>query len=308
VNVPHGLRRLARRRVLVVAATLAVVVALGVTLADGWSTVQSHDWELAPGWLAGAAVLLAVGYTLAAVAYARVTALLSPAAADVQPALRRGWAVSILGRYVPGNVLMVAGRMEMARDAGVPRRAALAASTYEQILMLVASACGAVGFVALRGDLGRGEGLWLVTAVPFLVVVLHPAVMRRVSDRVLKRIGREPLATVLSTSRATRLFGLYVVIQGAVGLATWMIVRGTAGPAGDALFGTLAYQLAFTLSMLAFIFPAGLGIRDGALALALSQELPAEVALAAAVLVRLAMTLFELGFVVLVVAVTRWRS
>jgi hypothetical protein len=296
-----------RRRALGAAATLAVVVALGWTLADGWSTVTAHDWELRPGWLVGAAVLLTLGYGLAAEAYALVVGELHPEAVAARAALRRQWTVSILGRYVPGNVLMVAGRMELARGTGVPRRVALAASTYEQILMLGASALGALAFVAYYGDLGRGGAIWLVAAVPLLFVLLHPTVMQRASGWALRKVGREPLTSVLTGRQATGLFLLYALVQALVGLATWMIVRGTAGPAGDALWGTLAYQLAFTLSMLAFIFPAGLGVRDGVLALALAQELPTEVAVAAAVLVRLAMTMFEIAFVAVVSALGRRR-
>jgi glycosyltransferase 2 family protein len=232
---------------------------------------------------------------------------LHPQAFAARTALRRQWTVSILGRYVPGNVLMVAGRMELARGTGVPRRVALAASTYEQILMLGASAFGALAFVAYYGDLGRGGAIWLVAAVPLLFVLLHPTVMQRASGWALRKVGREPLTSVLTGRQATGLFLLYALVQALVGLATWMIVRGTAGPAGDALWGTLAYQLAFTLSMLAFIFPAGLGVRDGVLALALAQELPTEVAVAAAVLVRLAMTMFEIAFVAVVSALGRRR-
>lgn len=298
-------RRLSRRRALGIAATAAVVVALAWTLVDGWSTVTAHDWELRPGWLVAATVLLTLGYWLASETYARVVGELHPVAVEQRGTLRHQWTLSILGRYVPGNVLMVAGRMELARGVGVPRRVALAASTYEQILMLGASALGAVGFLALYGDLERGGAVWLVAAVPLLFVLLHPSVMRRVGNWALRRAGREPLGAVLSGRQACGLFVLYALVQAFVGLATWMIVRGTAGPAGDALWGTLAYQVAFTLSMLAFIFPAGLGVRDGVLALALAQELPTEVALAAAVLVRLAMTMFEIGFVGAVSALRR---
>jgi uncharacterized membrane protein YbhN (UPF0104 family) len=122
--------------------------------------------------------------------------------------------------------------------------------------------------------------------------------LRRVSGRLLGRLGRPPLTAVLTARQTLRLFGLYATVQAAVGVSAWMIVRGTAGPAvGDAVFGMLAFSLAFTVSMLAFIFPSGLGVRDGVLALALAQRLPGEVAVAVAVLVRLALTLTELAYV-----------
>ena len=304
----RALNRPGTRRVVGIAAVVLVVGALAWTLIDGWSTVTAYDWQLKPAWLAGAAAVLALAYTVAAEAYARVVAELHPPAHTARGTLRRHWSLSLLGRYVPGNVLMVAGRMELGRDAGVPRRVALAASTYEQILMLGASALGGLGFLAAYGDLERGAALWVVGAVPLLIVILHPRVMRKVSGTLLRKLGREPLPAVLTGRQTSGLFLLYLVVQASVGLGAAMIVQGTAGDAAGIVFVGLAFQLAFALSMIAFIFPAGLGIRDGIFALALAQELPTEIAVAAAVLVRLAMTIFEIGYVAAMASLARRRG
>ncbi len=304
---PFGIR-LPSRRALAIGATTAVVGALAWTLIDGWSTVTAYDWELRPELIAAAALVIGASYWLAAEAYARVVGELHPDAVPHRAALRRQWSLSILGRYVPGNVLMVAGRMELGREIGVPRKVALTASTYEQILMLGAAGLGALGFLAFYGELGRGGALWLVAAVPLLGVLLHPTILQRASGWALRRAGREPLATVLTGGQALGLFALYIAEQTGVGVATGLLVEGTAGPAGGLVYLTLAYQLAFTVSMIAFIFPAGLGVRDGILALALGQHLPTEIAVAAAVLVRVAVTVFEIAFVALMVALTRRRG
>jgi len=302
-------RRPSRRRVLGAVAALLAVAALGWTLLDSWSTVVDYDWDLRPAWLAGAALVLTAAYRLAAEAYARVAGRLHPLGDGTRAALRRHWTISLLGRYVPGNVLMVAGRLELGRGVGLPRRVSLAASVYEQILMLAASALGGLAFLALYGDLEGGAILWAVAAIPVLAVVLHPALLERLSGRLLRRAGREPLPAVLSTREMLLLFGLYVLVQAAVGVAAWMVVRGTAGPDAGALgFVALGFQLAFAVSMLAFIFPSGLGVRDGVLALVLSQNLPGGVGVAAAVLVRLAFTLFELAYAAGVVSSVRRRA
>ncbi len=58
------------------------------------------------------------------------------------------WARSLLGRYVPGNVLMVLGRVVLSHERGVPRRVTLAATVYEQALSLGVAAAGAVIWIA----------------------------------------------------------------------------------------------------------------------------------------------------------------
>jgi hypothetical protein len=160
-ETPPPRRRPSRRRLLGIAATLLVVVALGWTLIDGWSTVMEHDWHIRPRWLVGGALVQAIAYRLAATAYARVVAELHPASRTAQAALRRHWAVALLGRYVPGNVLMVAARLELGHAAGVARSVSLTASVYEQVLMLSASAIGAATFVPCMGNsVAEGRSGW----------------------------------------------------------------------------------------------------------------------------------------------------
>ncbi|MEW6583813.1 MAG: UPF0104 family protein, partial [Actinomycetota bacterium] len=65
------------------------------------------------------------------------------------------------------------------------------------------------------------------------------------------------------------------------------------------------FLLAFTVSMLAFVFPSGLGVREGAFALVLATRLPDEVAMTLAVAARLALTAVELGFIAAAVLVAR---
>ena len=49
--------------------------------------------------------------------------------------------------------------------------------------------------------------------------------------------------------------------------------------------------------MLAFVFPSGLGVREGAFALALGRNLPGGVAIAISAATRLVLTLAEIVFV-----------
>jgi uncharacterized membrane protein YbhN (UPF0104 family) len=60
--------------------------------------------------------------------------------------------------------------------------------------------------------------------------------------------------------------------------------------------------------MLAFVFPSGLGVREGAFALALARNLPGGVAIAVSAGVRLVLTLAELVFVAAAVLLARSRA
>jgi len=294
-EAPGRARRL--RRTLGLAAGLLTLGFLAWVLVDGWSQVRARDWD--PDWplLAGSAAVLGVFYLAGGAGYLGVLESL----ADRRPPRRRMlaiWAVSLLGRYVPGSVVMVAGRMELARDQGVPRRVTLTAMVYEQALGVGTAAAAAAAWVLVYGDVGPDWLAWLVALLPFGLLLLHPRVMGPASTRLLTRFGREPLARCIPAGRVLGLAGWYLLTAGLLAVGIWMFTRGLGGPdVGGLPFVGGAFLFAFAVSMLAVVVPSGLGIRDGAFALALAQNVPGGVAVALSVGSRLILTLVELAVV-----------
>ena len=288
------------------AAGLLVLGFLAWALVDGWSTVSSYDWNLEP-WLVvlGVLVLLAF-YATSALGYGAIIDRLHHPGPPALVTLSI-WARSLLGRYVPGNVLMVLGRVVLSRERGVPRRATLAATVYEQALSLgVAAAAGVIWLAAYSGS---GDARrWLLVLVPLGLVLLHPRLFGPASAWVLRKAGREPLPRLLATRPLLGLLGWYTGIAALGGVGIWLLVRAAAGAeAGGPAFVGLAFLLSFAVSMIAFIFPSGLGIREGAFALALAQNVPGSVAVALSVGSRLALSLVELAFIGGVVLIERRR-
>jgi len=292
------LRRLASRRALGALAGVLVLGFLVAGLVDGWNTVSAYDWDVAPAWLVAGLAGLLVMYLAGGLVYAEILARLHRPAPPLRATVSV-WARSLLGRYVPGTVLMVVGRAAMAQRQGVPPRVTVAAMAYEQALTLAAAGVASAGFLVAYGDLDHRGWVWAsVAVVPVALVALHPRCFRPLSGWALARLRREPLPAFLSGRQVAWVFGAYLLTMGVLGLAAWALVRAAAGPqAGGPAFVGLAYVLSFLVSTLAFVFPSGLGLREGAFALALSHTLPTSVAVACAVGVRLVLTVFELGFV-----------
>jgi hypothetical protein len=275
-----------------------ILVFLGWSIVDGWERVADYPWELRPGIFAAGLVALLVFYLISGGAYVGILERLHAGHLERKRSLSI-WARSLLGRYVPGNVLMVLGRVVLAREAGVPVRVTLAATTYEQVLALAVGAVGGALFLLRYGldDPPAGAPLVLVL-VAASVVLLHPRIFGPASTAVLRRVGREPLAALLRGSEVTA-FGLWYALAAVpLGIGLWLVVLGSAGDeVGGPVFLGLAFLLAFAVGMIAFVFPSGLGVREGVLALALSQTLPISVAATIAVGLRLVITLVELAFV-----------
>jgi glycosyltransferase 2 family protein len=287
------------------AAGLLVLGFLAWALVDGWSAVSEYDWDLEPGPLIGGVLVLLLFYVASALGYGAIVDRLHhpgpPPLATISI-----WATSLLGRYVPGNVLMVVGRVVLGHERGIPRRITLAATVYEQALSLGVAAAAAVIWVAAYE--GGGSWLWLLALLPLALVLLHPRFFGPASSWVLRKAGREPLPRLLAPRPLAGLLAWYAGIAVLAGLGIWLVVRSAAGAeAGGPAFVGLAFLLSFAVSMVAFIFPSGLGVREGAFALALSQNVPGSVAVALAVGARLVLTLVELAFIGAVVLWDRRR-
>jgi len=288
---------------------VAGVLVLGFlvwALIDGWSSVAEYDWEVSPGLLGLGCAVLLVFYLASGLGYVGIVDRLHQ---DGPPAgaVLSIWARSLLGRYVPGNVLMVLGRVVLSHERGIPKRATLAATVYEQLLALGVAAAGAVAFVALY-DGGGGARMWLLALVPLGLLALHPRIFGPVSAWALRLAKRDPLPRLIPVGPLAGLVAWYALTAGLLAVGIWLMVRSAAGAeAGGPAFVGLAFLLSFAVSTLAFIFPSGLGVREGAFAIALAQNLPGSVAVALSVGTRVMLTMVELVFIALAVLAGRDR-
>jgi hypothetical protein len=186
----------------------------------------------------------------------------------------------------------------LGQEAGIPRKVSLAASVYEQALSLGAAAGGGLILLAAYGAGEIGPAAWLVALVPIGLLVLHPRVFGRLTGWLLRRAKREPLEALLTGREVLALLAWYLLGAVLLALGIGLVVHALVGSdAGSLLYVGVSFLTSFVVSMIAFVFPSGLGLREGAFALALGRNLPGSVAIAISAGTRLALTLAELVFV-----------
>jgi hypothetical protein len=289
------------------AAGLLILGFLAWALVDGWAAVSEYEWDLDPWLFSASCLVLAAFYVMSGLGYAAIQDEMHRPGPPRRVTLAI-WAKSLLGRYVPGNVLMVLGRVVLAYERGVPRRVTLGATAYEQVLTIGVAALAAVLYVALYAGDDRDAGLWFLALVPLGLLFLHPRVFGPLTAWALRKAGREPLPRLIPMGRLVALLGWYALVAVVVGAGVWLGVRAAAGPdAGGAAEIGLAFLLSFAVSMVAFIFPSGLGVREGAFALALAQNLPTGVAVALSVGTRVLLTVVELVVIAVLAVLGRDR-
>lgn len=293
------------RRRLGLAAGLLILAFLAYALLRGWNEVRGYDWDLRPAPLVAGILVLVLFYAASAAGYVLILERLHAPAAD-RLVVSSIWGRSLLGRYVPGSVLMVLGRVVLSHERGVPRRATAAAMVYEWLLSVGVAAVAAAVFIAVYGV--GGMAVWFVAALPLGLLALHPRVFGPASSWALRRAGREPLARLIPPGALLWLVAWFAVVAMLLGLGMWLLVVAAAGTgAGGPLFIGAAFLTSFAISVVAVIVPSGLGVREGAFALALAQNVPEGVAVALAVGSRLVLTVVELAFVAVAVVAARRR-
>ncbi len=289
------------RRVGGVLAGLLVAGFLVWGVAGGWSKAADYNWSLDWALLALAALVLAGFYLAWAAGY--VTLLETLAGRRLaRPRFISIWARSLLGRYVPGNVLMVAGRVVFGREAGVPGRVSLAASVYEQVAMLAAAAVAAVAFLLWAGR-HLSPLYWAVLVIPLGLALLDPAIFKKASDRLFSRLAPATELVPLTRRQVALLLLWFALTMALLAVGTGLGARAVAGPgAGSVVFVGTGFLLSWAVSMLALIFPSGLGVREGVFALVLARHLPGPAAVSLAAASRLLVTAVELVVIALLVA------
>ena len=205
--------------------------------------------------------------------------------------------VGQVGKYIPGSVWPVLAQMELSRDYGVSRAKAASASL---VVLALAVPCGGLVAAAtlpfVSAQALRTYG-WALAAVPVFAVLLYPAVLTRLLGRAFRLLRRPGLDQPLTLRPVAAGAGWLLVSFAFYGAATWLLARDLDPGVGGARLFLLAaggYALAWTAGFLVLVVPAGAGVREAVLVLALSPALAAGPATLLALVARLLATVADL--------------
>lgn len=288
-------------RALRAALVVMVIVAVGVALTRQWSGLRESLRELSVGWTV---------FAVAAVMAALFSSMLSwrflladlgsplPIAASV-----RIFFLGQLGKYVPGAVWPVVTQMELGRDYNVERKQSATAGALTIAVVLVA---GAVVATVLLPFLAPGvvRGFWYaLLVVPVGITVVHPRVFTAFINRALRLVRRQPLDRPLSWRGLGRAFVTAVGAWLFLGVQAFAISRDLgAGGARLLPLAIAGFALAWSTGFIFVFVPAGVGIREAVLYAVLAPAFdgrvpdPAHAAVTAAVVSRFAMTVGDLAW------------
>ncbi|WP_150239167.1 lysylphosphatidylglycerol synthase domain-containing protein [Nocardiopsis quinghaiensis] len=294
------LSRLRGDRWVRLALFLVVCVCAGLALRANWERAGEAVASL-PLWVLPAAVL--AGMTGLAAQMLAWRALLAGMGSPLPYRVAaRVMFVGQLGKYLPGSVWAFVAQVELARDWRVPRSRGAAATLLAVAVTVAVSLAVAAAALPLSSADAARRWWWALALAPLLLAALHPRVVGwgiRLAARPFARFREVAEAGPLDVrGRAVAAaVGWTLVAWVPLGLHVWVLTWAVGGDALRSVGPAVgAYALAWTLGLLVVFAPAGLGVREAVLVVALSPVVDAGAALVVAVLSRLVMTVADVGW------------
>jgi len=214
--------------------------------------------------------------------------------------------LSMIGKYIPGKVWLVLGKIYLSGKEGVPRVEAFTSVVIEIVMEIVASIFFFFFFLLSVME----QPLLSLKVIYFLglimvagLVFLHPRIFYKLINIVLYCWKGEKIEKSISYRDMIKLFAFYNFIVLFQGIAFYFFVNALCYVPLDKILGlTGSMAIAGTIGTLSFFAPSGLGVREGILAFLLTSYVISPIAVLISLLARLWVTLGEV-----VCALFAWR-
>lgn len=278
---------------------LGLVVLVGQRLAQNWQEVRAAHiaWRFDIASLVIGAVLTWLAY--AGLIYAWLAVLSSWGSRLPPLRAARIWALSSLGRYLPGKVWTVTGMALLSQRAGIPIwQSTISAIVLQLLAISTGVLTAAIGGTVLWGTLTPTMKPLAIAAMAgagvTTALLLMPSLIQR-GLRYLPRLDHvEPPASRPLVMAATANVAAWLLY----GLAFWLTVRGTLPDLQLSMPLAIGiYAASYVVGFLAPFAPGGLGVRESVIIVLLGGAVGLGQAAAIAMASRLFITVAELCFV-----------
>lgn len=280
---------------------IAIFIYLGKMVWENWAQVKQASFTLRPFTLLLSTFIFAFSYFIQIWAWYLITLKLGIALSFSETL--KSWFYSQLGKNLPGKVWLLLGRFYFYESKGKSKKAISVALFIETATVLISAGLlclvGLFVFKDVRSLYFGGQLGWLVLLFLFACGSLHPWILQKIINWILKLFKKDPL--LLSVAYADILWILWIsFLSWALGGIGFFFFVASVFPVSLShilfLAGTLA--IASILGLGAVFAPSGLGVREGVLVYLLSYVMPGSVAVIVSFLTRIWTTLIEIGLIV----------
>ncbi len=276
---------------------LIILYFTGTSLVSQLFNIEWH--HLNPDWRFLSLALLAIisMRLCAGVFYKIFLVLLGLKGFPTRIAMAVSW-ISVLGRYVPGKVAIIANVVYLLRRYQVRTSFSVMIPILSNcmIVLIALIISTPVLFLPWAQERVHFSPLWLVVLGIAIGVAIWPRVFIGFTNRVLLILGR-PILEFTLTFKQMMIPSFLVVAQCFFsGAATWCIIKMISPLMTLSLFPMVISITALSgcMGVVVLFAPAGLGVVEGIYLIALSPLVGPEIAALSAVLIRLLHTILDI--------------
>jgi hypothetical protein len=201
-----------------------------------------------------------------------------------------------LGKYLPGSVWPVVAQMELGKAHGLSRRPVGTVALLVMVLNVATGLLVAVVLLPFTSPHALSHYGWAIAFLPVGLALLHPRILNPVVNKAFSLAHREPLEQPLTLRGIAIATGWTMLMWASYGVQIWALADGLHATGAKSLLAlsTGAFALAWTAGFLFIVSPAGAGVREAILILALNAVLHRPELVALAAVSRLLMTAGDL--------------
>lgn len=291
---PHRIKQLRTYgSILLVTGLLGYI---GYGLWYNWGKIRDYTWDINPFLFIFSITSISLCYVLFVILWKWLLSMMG------QPISFRSsykiWFLSQSGKYLPGKVWSAVGRVFLMHNAGMGRLFSGLNILYEIILMML----GGLILVVITLPFWKGEtelipSYMVLFSIITLCILLHP----RIADFLINfglqytKRGINEWRSSLRYKQILLLLISYVALWGFIGLSFFLFFSSIHHVPIEQ-FPLLAgiFVFSWIAGNLAFLAPAGIGVREGVMIYLLGKFYPSEVALVSTIGARMWITGVEM--------------
>jgi len=206
---------------------------------------------------------------------------------------------SELGKYLPGKIWAWAGRLYFCEKIGIPNSKTFISMVLELALTMISGILIFLISFLFSSRFRMDINPFLLVAVAVLILmIIHPKVLVRLINFFLRWLKKEPIKIGLNFSQIFVMMVYYSIIWFCFGIAFYFLINSvTFIPPSKIPIITGSFAISSTIGVMALFAPAGLGVREGILAVLLNNFFPISLAILISLLSRIWVSIGELVMV-----------
>jgi len=259
-------------------------------LSNNWASLKEYNLTFNLAFLIISFVLLGLSHILDSIGWNLILKLLK---SNIPQKNASGiYFVSQLGRYVPGKVWYILGRVGMTRKFNIPKRIILLSGFLELILVMASASIIfilALIFFPIIPEI-QNYLPHLTTLIILILIGIHPKSL----NLILKFLKKTEMKLKLSYTKILLTLLFFIVIWIIKGIAFYYLISSITLLDISNLFWIISvFSISWVIGYLILITPGGIGAREGLIIYLLTPLFPLPLTIAISLLTRIWMIITE---------------